>query len=103
MDQPQNVLVPIVLGDVELRNHLPLPPRARISLNRDVKAAFSIHEPRHVVAEPFVWPSLLIARTGRIVTAHTLIVRGSTAESSGFPAYSRIYRQQRSTYCLTTF
>jgi len=58
---------------------------------------------RHIVSEDsghFDRPFLLIVRTERIVTASH---ETSSVGSSGFPAYSRIYRQQRLTYCLTTF
>ena len=65
---------------------------------------------RHIVSEdsgPLLRRSfLLIVRTHHIVTV-TLIPVGTRVTSSvgytGFPAYSRIYRQQRLTYCLTTF
>jgi hypothetical protein len=57
---------------------------------------------RMVAIQPF----LLIVRTQHIVTVTSVPV-GTIATSSvgytGFPAYSRIYRQQRLTYCLTTF
>src|SRR5579872_2354581 len=85
------MLIAVVLRDVELRNHLPLPPRARILLNRDVEASFPVDEPSHIVADRFVWSSLLITCTHRVVTS----ISGSVG-FSGLPAYSRIYRQQRS-------
>jgi len=58
---------------------------------------------RRIVSEDsghFDRPFLLIVRTERIVTVSN---ETSSVGSSGFPAYSRIYRQQRLTYCLTTF
>ena len=96
-NQLEYMLITVVLRDMELRNHLPLPSRARISLNRDMEASFTVDEPSGVVADRFVWPSLLIACTHHIVTSvanvcTTLVVW----DPPGFPAYSRIYRQQRS-------
>ena len=96
-NQLEDMLIAIVLGYVELRNHLPLPSRARILLNRDMEAAFSVDKPRHVVTELLVWPSLLIACTHRIITSiSNYHYSTGSVGFPGFPAYSRIYRQQRS-------
>src|SRR3990172_411255 len=68
-NQRQHMLITIVLGDVELRNHLPLQPRGGITLDRHVETTFSVDKTRNVVADLLVWPSLLIACTHRIVTS----------------------------------
>jgi hypothetical protein len=69
LDHLEHGLISVVLGHVKLWNHLPLPSRTRITLNRDMEATFSVNEPRHIVAKRFVWPSLLIGSTHRFVTS----------------------------------
>ena len=91
-----------VLADVKLRNQLITATTRWIAVDGDCKAALAIYKARNVAIQPF----LLIVRTRHIVTV-TLAPVGahdtSSAGYTGFPAFSRIYRQQRLTYCLTTF
>src|SRR5829696_1247781 len=85
------------LGDRELVLDLPAEEAPGIAHDRYREAAFAVDEADDPLLEP--WPFLLIARTGRIVTAHgrTLLRgwTGSTAGYSGFPAYSRVESTRR--------
>ena len=81
-----------ILADMELRDELPSGPRPGIPLDGDVERPFSVDVTRNVGIQPF----LLIDRTCRIVTAHVQRLTAasdmaSSAGSSVFPAYSRIY------------
>src|SRR5579884_1342097 len=105
-DQVEDLTTADVLTHSELGNDLPTKSCARVLLNRDVKAAFSIDESRYVRIQPF----LLIGRTCRIVTAP--VVHGPRAYVSGvmattfrgrvaqdapaIPAFSQVYRQRGS-------
>ena len=61
------------LGHRELVLDLPAETATRVAHYRDRKAAFTVDE----ADDPLLntWPFLLIARTGRIVTAHTPTLR----------------------------
>ena len=56
------------LGDRELVLDLPAEEAPGIAHDRDRETAFAVDEADDPLLEP--WPFLLIARTGRIVTAH---------------------------------
>jgi hypothetical protein len=56
-----------VLADMKLWYELEPKSRRRVSLDGDVKTAFSVDEAGQVGVKPF----LLIVRTGQFVTAHT--------------------------------
>ena len=79
-DQVKDLGPAHVLAHTELRHKLPSHSRARIPLDRYVKAAFSIDESRNVRIQPF----LLIGRTCRFFTA--LTVHGTRAYVSGVTA-----------------
>jgi hypothetical protein len=92
--QPQYLRPVIVLTDMELRNQL-IPVTTRwVAIDGDRKAALAIYIARDVAIQPF----LLIVRTRHIFTVtpdSDGIGCTSSAGYSEFPAYSRIYRQQR--------
>ena len=101
-DQTKHLSPVTVLADMKLRDQLIAATTCGVTVDGDCKAALAIHIARNVAIQPF----LLIVRTRHIVTvalAPDGTVTTSSAGFSGFPAYSRIYRQQRLTYCLTTF
>src|SRR3972149_4056454 len=60
--------MPVVMKAVEFRNHLPFHPRGRITLHRHVETPFSVDDPRDVVSDLLIWPSLLITCAHRVVT-----------------------------------
>ena len=64
-DQVKDLRPTHVLADSELRHELPTDSRARVLLDRNVKASFSVDETGYLGIQPF----LLIGRTCRIVTA----------------------------------
>jgi len=97
-DQPEHLAPVSVLADVELWNKLKAATARWITVDGDCKAALAIYVARDVAIQPF----LLIVRTRHIVTvalAPDGTVTTSSAGFSGFPAYSRIYRQQRLQFC----
>ena len=71
VDQVEDLPALAVLTDMELRHQLPTGLGARVPLDGDVERAFSVDVTGYVGVEPF----LLIARTGRIVTAHIHTLR----------------------------
>ena len=73
VDEVQDLLPTHVLVHPKLRYELPTDSRTGISLDRYVKAALAIDEARDVRIQPF----LLIGRTCRIVTVHSVHVRPS--------------------------
>jgi hypothetical protein len=94
-DQLEHLSPVAVLADVELGNELKPDATGAIALHRDREASFSVHVSRDVAIQPF----LLIVRTRHVVTIANAWsdVTMSSAGSTEFPAYGRIYRQQWST------
>jgi hypothetical protein len=102
LDELQQLTSHDVLAHPKLGHELPTDTRARIPLNRYVKASFAIHEARYVRFQPF----LLIGRTCRIFTAlgvHDRSVRRGCVtilrervaqDTSAIPAYGQVYRQR---------
>jgi hypothetical protein len=92
--QPKHLSPVTVLADMKLWNQL-IPATTRwVAIDGDRKAALAIYIARDVAIQPF----LLIVRTRHIFTVQLDpdgIERTSSAGYSEFPAYSRIYRQQR--------
>ena len=80
-----------VLADMELWNQLKTASTRGIAIDGDRKAALTIYIARDVTIQPF----LLIVRTRHIVTVSPTWDETRSAGYTGFPAYSRIYRQQR--------
>ena len=74
--------------------HLPSDPHLRTGMDRTAETAFTVDEADDPLLD--AWPFLLIARTRRIVTAHSLTIPGGsdmpgTAGYSGVPAYSQLH------------
>ncbi len=90
-DQPEHLAPVSVLADVELWNKLKAATARWITVDGDCKAALAIYVARDVAIQPF----LLIVRTRHIVTVPPAWDGTRSAGYTGFPAYSRIYRQQR--------
>ena len=92
--QPKNLVPVTVLADMKLRDKL-IPATTRwVAIDGDCKAALAVNVARDVAIQPF----LLIVRTRHIFTVTPDpdgIGCTSSAGYSEFPAYSRIYRQQR--------
>ena len=74
------------LNDRETWLHLPSDLVRRIPINRNAEAAFTVDEADDPLLDP--WPFLLIARTGRIFTAHVLTLIATTDMNE----YRRIHR-----------
>jgi hypothetical protein len=69
----KNLDASFTLNNRKPRLHLPSQLHAWISLNWAAKAAFSVDEADDPLLDS--WPFLLIVRTGRVVTTHTLTLR----------------------------
>ena len=80
-----------VLADTKLRDKLKAASACLIAIDGNCKAALAIYIARNVAIQPF----LLIVRTRHIVTVPPTWDGTRSAGYSEFPAYSRIYRQQR--------
>jgi len=90
-DQLEHLASVAILADMKLRDKLK-PVAARwITIDGDCKAALTIHIARDVAIQPF----LLIVRTRHIFTVPPDGDGTRSAGYSEFPAYSRIFRQQR--------
>jgi hypothetical protein len=64
------------LNNSETWLHLPSDLVRRISIDRNAEATFTVDEADDPLLDP--WPFLLIARTGRIFTAHVRTVTAAT-------------------------
>ncbi len=111
-DKIENFLPTSILADTKLRHELEANPCARVSLERNVKAAFSIYKSRNICIQSF----LLIDRTCHIVTTSKLhdanVSLGCNSHeaplmsSAGFNrCFQHIAKFIDSAYvhCLTTF
>jgi hypothetical protein len=76
VDQFQTFDAALSLDDCEHRLQLPSDPHHAVALNRTTEAAFTVDEADDPLLDP--WPFLLIARTGRIFTAHASTVVTAT-------------------------
>ena len=90
-DQSKDLSPVTILADMKLRNQLKTASTCGIAIDGDRKAALTIYIARDVAIQPF----LLIVRTRHIVTVSPTWDETRSAGYTGFPAYSRIYRQQR--------
>jgi hypothetical protein len=92
--QPKHLSPVTVLADMKLRYQLIPAATGRVAVDSDGETALTINIARNVAIQPF----LLIVRTHHIFTvsiAPVGMIATSSVGYSDFPAYSRIYRQQR--------
>jgi hypothetical protein len=76
LDQFQAFDAPFSLDDCEHRLQLPPDPHNAVALDRTTEAAFTVDEADDPLLDS--WPFLLIARTGRVFTAHTKTLSRAT-------------------------
>ena len=72
-DELENMNTPLTLNDDESRLALPRQRHHAVPVNRTAETAFSVYEADDPLLDS--WPFLLIARTGRIVTAHVFTLK----------------------------
>ena len=64
----KNIHAALALHNSELRLDLPAQSTCRVAKDRNAEAAFAVYKADDPLRSQ--WPFLLIARTGRIFTAH---------------------------------